>query len=279
MYYKNKKVIITGAASGIGKTISELLLKAGSKVALFDVDYKKLDITVKELTDINPDNIYSFSADVRNYEEFKNTVCYAVEKMNGIDIFINNAGVGIVGPFENNTEDEINIITEVNYRGMVYGSHIILDHFDKQGYGHIVNVASGAGLAGFPNMTLYCGAKAGVVMFSEALRFELKRKGIDISIALPSTTDTPMVMERLDMEDEALPGILMAIPMCKTEDVAQKILSGVRKKKFMIFPSIPDKMAYYTKRFFPWLSAFGIALVGFRAFRWKRNRLIKKYDF
>lgn len=275
--YQDKTIIITGAASGIGKELSSLFVKAGSRVALFDINRDALEDTAEQLTNTYDRAVFTREVDVTDYNRFKEAVDEVADQIGPIHVFINNAGIGIVGDFIKHTVEEINAITSVNYLGMVYGSHIIVPRFFEQGQGHLVNVASGAGLQGFPRMSLYCGTKAGIITFSEALRFELKRRGIFISVALPSSTDTPMIMNELDGPDDKVPGILMAIPLCKTDQVARAIFNGIAKKKFMIFPTFGDRMAAYTKNFAPWLLNFGISKVGFRSFEGKRKRLIKEY--
>ncbi len=276
MEIKNKRIIVTGAASGIGKALSLLFALAGARVALFDVNEDALEEAVEEVG-ATGGKALSRVVDVGDYAAFKTATDAVVEEMGGLDVFVNNAGLGIVGDFDAQTAEDIDAITRVNYLGMVYGSHIAIGHFYPQGRGHLVNVASGTGLQGFPRMALYCGTKGGVVRFSESLRFECREKGIDISVALPSSTDTPMLMDRLNGPDEAMPGILMAIPMCKTEDVAESIVEGIRKKRLMIFPTFLDRLAFYCKRFAPGLFELGISLVGFRGFRWRRDRLMDKY--
>lgn len=275
--YQDKTIIITGAASGIGKELSSLFVKAGARVALFDINRDALEDTAEQLTNTYDRAVFTREVDVTDYNRFKEAVDEVADQIGPIHVFINNAGIGIVGDFIKHTVEEINAITSVNYLGMVYGSHIIVQHFFEQGNGHLVNVASGAGLQGFPRMSLYCGTKAGIITFSQALRFELKRRGIFISVALPSSTDTPMIMNELDGPDDAVPGILMAIPLCKTGQVARAIFNGIAKKKFMIFPTFGDKMALYTRNLAPWLLNFGISQVGFRSFKGKRKRLIKEY--
>ncbi len=273
-----KTVVITGAASGIGKELSSLFIAAGATVVLFDINRQNLETTANELTDEYNKKIYSMQVDVTDYDGFKQAVNEVVEKIGPVDIFINNAGIGISGEFIDNSAQEIDSITSVNYLGMVYGSHIILQHFRERGQGHLVNVASVAGFQGFPRMSLYCGTKAGIITFSQGIRFELKKLGIDISLALPSTTDTPMIMDKLDGPDEQMPGVLMAIPMCKKEDVALAIFNGIKKKKFMIFPTLIDRMTLFTRNFTPGLFSLGISVAGFMPFKWKRNRLAKQYD-
>jgi len=272
-----RKIIVTGAASGIGKAVSLLFAREGARLAMFDVDEDALAAASQEVGAANGGKVLARVVDVGDYRAFKAAVDEAVEEMGGLDVFINNAGIGIVGEFDRHTPEDIDAITRVNYLGMVYGSHIAVGHFYPQGHGHLVNVASGAGLQGFPRMSLYCGTKAGVVRFSEALRFECRKKGVHLSVALPSSTDTPMIMDRLDDPDESIPGILLAIPLCKTGKVARSIVDGVRRKRFMIFPTFLDRLAFYAKRFSPGLFELGISLAGFRSFRGRRERLMDKY--
>ncbi len=277
MYFSGKKVIITGAASGIGKALAALFADLGATVILLDINSKAVENTAKDISDTYGCKTYSAEVNVSDFPRFKKTVDDIIDELGFIDIYINNAGVGVSGEFIDNTIEEINHITSVNYLGMIYGSKIILNHFYQQGYGHLVNIASVAGLQGFPKMSLYCGAKFGIIGFSQSIRFELKRKGIDISIALPSTADSPMITDRLDDPNARIPGILLAIPLCQVEKVATTIGRGIVKKKFMIFPTLTDRGALYMNRFLPGLFNLFINIVGFRTFKKKRERLIKKY--
>ncbi len=275
--FSGKKIIITGSASGIGYALANGFAESGASVVLFDINKEKLEQSASTLSDTHQVKIYSKTVDVADFKAFKQSVDEVVDTLGPVDIFINNAGVGIVGEFSLNSAEEIDQITSINYLGMVYGSKIILEHFYNQGYGHLVNVASVAGLQGFPKMSLYCGAKFGIVGFSQSIRFELERKGIDISVALPSSTDTPMIIDRLDDHDDVVPGVLMAIPMCKTENVADAILKGIAKRKFMIFPTFQDKGTLFMHNYMPRLMDHFIRRVGFQSFTKKREKLIKAY--
>jgi short-subunit dehydrogenase len=246
MDFNGQRVVITGAASGIGRELSRQLAGAGATVVMLDVNGPALTAAAEDIAAHYRGRTYSRVVDVRDYDGFQAAVEAAATELGGIDIFINNAGIGVAGDFVTNTREEIDHITGVNYLGMIYGAHIILPHFRKQGFGRLVNMASAAGLHGYPRMSLYCGAKAGIIVFSEALRFEMAREGLDLSVALPTTTDTPMIMNRLGEADEQVPGILMAIPLCRTEDVARAILKGIKKNQFFIFPTLVDRMSLYT---------------------------------
>lgn len=276
-YFSGKKVIITGAASGIGKHLAELFIEAGAVTALFDINEQSLHATAKAFAYKYNCKVFSSVVDVTDFNSFKKSVEDVIAEIGLIDIFINNAGVGVSGDFVNNSVEEINKITGVNYLGMIYGSKIILEHFYKQGYGHLVNMASVAGLQGYPRMSLYCATKSGIIGFSQGIRFELERHGIDISVGMPSTTDTPMILDKLDGADDAIPGILLAIPMCKVEDVAIALFKGIYKKKFMIFPTITDRGSLFVRNFLSVPFNMFIRAVGFKDYRNKRQKLLKEY--
>lgn len=272
-HFKGKITIITGAASGLGKELSSLFVKSGATVAMFDINKEALEIAAGDNAAAYGRTVYSKVVDVSKYDAFKKAVDETVEELGLPDIFINNAGIGVSGEFVSNTVEEINAITSVNYLGMIYGSRIILDHFYKQGYGHLVNMASVAGLVGFARMSLYCGAKFGILGFSQSIRHELKRHGIDISVALPSTTATPMILDKLDEDDDKIPGVLFAIPVCDPAEVAQAVFKGIMKKRFMIFPTPLDMGTYYLRNLMPWAFDIYNSLFGFRDFKKKREEL------
>jgi len=277
MSFSKKVVVVTGAASGIGRALADCFMGRGARVAMFDLDGEALAAAAGELSERHGADAFTRVVDVTDYNAFKRAVDEAIDELGGVDVFVNNAGIGVVGDFDTNTAEEIERITKVNYLGMVYGSRIIVDHFYGKGGGHLVNVSSVAGLHGFPRMSLYCGTKAGVINFSESLRFEARRHGVEVSVALPSTTDTPMIMDKLDGPDDEIPGVLLAIPLCKTGPVAEAIVRGVEKKKFMIFPTPGDRLALLMRNKFPGLFNVFVSLVGFRSFRGRRDRIMKKY--
>ena len=271
-----KNIIITGGASGIGKALGFLFAESGATVILFDINKKGADDAAHEIAEESGRKVYSSQVNVSDFHAFKEAVDSVIHDIGPVDIFINNAGIGVSGELVNNSLEEINHITDVNYLGMIYGSRIILPLFYNQGFGHLVNVASVAGLQGFPKMSLYCAAKAGIVAFTQAVCFEARRKGINVSLALPSTTDTPMIMDNIDEEDDTVPGILMAIPMCRTEDVAKAIFKGINKRKFSIFPTLSDRGALFARSYFPGIFNLFIKSVGFKSFKAKREKLKKE---
>ncbi|MEW5734624.1 MAG: SDR family NAD(P)-dependent oxidoreductase [Thermodesulfobacteriota bacterium] len=281
MPFSGKNIVITGGASGIGKALARLFVEDGANVVLVDLNGPGVAKTAAELADSCGRKVWSLQADMGDYDAVCRAVSDCVSALETLDVFVNNAGIGVSGEFVQNTREEIDAITRVNYLGMVYGSHAACRRFTAQGFGHLVNVASVAGLYGFPKMSLYCGTKAGIVVFSQALRFEMKRKGIHVSVALPSTTDTPMILDKMDLaegEEDPAPGILMAIPMCRTDAVAAAIFAGIAKRKFFIFPTLTDRGTLFLRNFAsPAFNAF-ISAVGFKTFEKKRRKLCRQRD-
>ncbi|MEW6079609.1 MAG: SDR family oxidoreductase [Thermodesulfobacteriota bacterium] len=272
----DKKVVITGAASGIGRALADRFARAGAKVIMMDINGPLLKKASDEIAEAHGREVFSLTADVTDFDAFGTAVRKVIDELGFIDVFINNAGLGISGEFVRNTRAEIDRITAVNYLGMVYGSRIILEHFYRQGYGHLVNVASVAGLQGFPRMSLYCGTKCGIVGFTQAVRFEAERAGIHVSLALPSTTATPLILEKMDLPDDEIPGVLLAIPVCRVETVAEAIFNGISRRCFMIFPTLTDRGTLFMRSFMPGVFNLFIRLVGFRSFRRKRERLMRQ---
>jgi short-subunit dehydrogenase len=278
--FAGKKVIITGGASGIGLALANLFAASQATLLLLDINGEKVATVAAEMAARFQTSVYARALDVGNFASFKSVIDEMALELGQIDIFINNAGIGVSGELYHNSLAEIQAITQVNYLGVVYGSKIILDHFYAQGFGQLVNIASVGGLQGFPLMSLYCGTKFGVIGFSQAIRFELERHGIAVSVVMPSTTDTAMVSGKLATtgQETVVPGMLMAIPTCRVEDVAQKIFHGIRKRTFLIFPSWAERGAYYLRSWAPWLFDILIRQLGFRSFAKKKARLIRNYQ-
>ncbi|MBU2490841.1 MAG: SDR family NAD(P)-dependent oxidoreductase [Proteobacteria bacterium] len=277
-FYPGKKVFITGGASGIGRALALEMAGHGASVVLADVNAPLLEETAAEIASATGRRVFSIPLDVTDYEAFREAVDRAEESLGFLDVFVNNAGIGVAGELTAIDPADIRRITGVNWLGVVYGCRIACERFAARGCGHVVNVASVAGLQGFPKMSLYCGTKAGVVGFSQALRFEMERKGVKVSLALPSTTDTPMILDELASGKADAPGILLAIPMCRACDVAVAVAEGVAQGRFYIFPTMTDRMTLTMRSWLPGAFNAFIRAVGFREFSGRKKKIREKYN-
>jgi len=218
MDFKDKVVIITGGSSGIGKAVASLFIKNNSKVIILARNKENLEKTAKEL------NCDFYQCDVSNYKQVKNVFNKIKEHYKKIDILVNNAGFGIHKNFLDQTIKEIEEQMKVNYFGTVYCIKESINAMEKNS--HIVNVSSIVGLAGFPKSSAYSAAKFALIGLSESLYYDLKEKGINISIICPGGTKTNFFNHESYKEHK------QAINMMEPEYVAEYILKAIEKNKF-----------------------------------------------
>jgi NAD(P)-dependent dehydrogenase (short-subunit alcohol dehydrogenase family) len=185
MRLKGRRVLVTGAASGIGLATSRLFAAEGAAVAMLDRDAEKLGLEAKDLG-------VAVAVDVRDEAEVRQAVASAIDKLGGLDGVVNCAGVSQYRPFAEVTGADWTEMIAVNLNGPFYVCSAALSALKAAGRGTIVNIASGAALRPIPNRTGYCSAKAGLVMFSKALAMDLAGDNIRVNAICPGIVDTPM---------------------------------------------------------------------------------------
>jgi len=193
---KGKTVVITGAARGIGRATAEALLARGARVVIGDRDVDVLAKTVADLSNLGP--VSGHPLDVTDRESFAAFVGKArADASNGpeghIDVLINNAGVMPVGPFLDQSQQAIRSAIEVNLYGVLNGCQLVLPEMVKRRSGHIVNIASMAGIVAVPGQVVYAGTKFAVVGLSTAMADEFAGQGVAVTAVLPTFTNTELI--------------------------------------------------------------------------------------
>jgi NAD(P)-dependent dehydrogenase (short-subunit alcohol dehydrogenase family) len=187
-----KTIAITGAARGIGLATATALLARGARVVIGDRDVSMLDRAVKQLGPSGP--VTGHPLDVTDRESFSMFLDKARADGGGhIDVLINNAGVMPVGPFLDQTPETIRSATEVNFYGVLNGCQLVLPEMVKRHGGHIINIASMAGIVAVPGQVLYAGTKFAVVGLTVAMADEFAPQGVTISGVLPTFTNTELI--------------------------------------------------------------------------------------
>ncbi|RJP26275.1 MAG: SDR family NAD(P)-dependent oxidoreductase [Actinobacteria bacterium] len=187
-----KTVVVTGAASGIGREIALAFARRGARLAVGDINEAGLQEVRKELEGLGAEPHVS-TVDVSDAERVAEWCDEVYTVLGRVDVLCNNAGIGMGGRFEDVTMEDWKWIVGVNLWGVVHGCHFFYPRMIAQGGGgHIVNTASGAGLAPLPLMTAYCCTKYAVVGLSETLRAEAALHGIGVSAICPGIVDTPI---------------------------------------------------------------------------------------
>ncbi len=251
---KDKIAVVTGAANGIGRSLAVKLAKTGCKLALVDIDHPNLDNTQKL---INRPFCSTHVIDLSQRDQIKGLAETVNQIYGGVDILINNAGVSIDAPFSEQTEEDIEWITRINYLGVVYSCKHFLPALLSRPEGHIVNVSGAAGIQGFPGKTTYCASKSAVSRFSEALRAELYEKHIGVSTIYPGPVRTSMLDRSRISNDKKRRQIQQYLQDkgVSPEAVAKSIIQAILKNKAKVFITRQSKTTSLLKRIFP--SQFG----------------------
>jgi NAD(P)-dependent dehydrogenase (short-subunit alcohol dehydrogenase family) len=235
--FKDKVSIVTGAASGIGQAISEALGEAEAFVVITDVN---LEGAQKIASAINErgGKAEALQLDVTSAEDVQRLVDETVARYGRLDFVFNNAGVGVGGEARDLSLADWRHIVDVNLMGVIYGTAAAYAVMVKQGYGHIVNTASLAGLLGAPFMVPYSATKHAVVGLSKSLRAEAADLGVKVTAICPGFIQTNIFdaspMRRINKED-----MLQQVPfkLIEAKEAARIILRGVARNKAMIvFP-------------------------------------------
>lgn len=181
------RALVTGGASGIGRATAELLAERGAQVAVLDLDPSPVG---------KP--LLAHRADVTDDTSVREAVAAAVADLGGLDVLVNNAGIGAQGTVEDNPDDEWRRVYDVNVLGMVRTTRACLPHLRASAHAAIVNTCSIAATAGLPQRALYSATKGAVYSLTLAMAADHVREGIRVNCVNPGTVDTPWVGRLLD---------------------------------------------------------------------------------
>ncbi len=224
--FKNKTILITGGAAGIGKIMAHNILKLGaSKMILWDINKENLAFTTKELKSLGFD-VYSYITDVSDLNQIKETASKVKKEVGKIDILINNAGVVVGKYFHEHSHDDIDFSMNINTSALMHITLEFLNDMIESKEGHIVNIASAAGMVSNPKMSIYCASKWAAIGWSDSLRLELERiaKGVKVTTVTPYYISTGM-----------FDGVKSKIiPIVKPEKAAANIIRAIQKNRLFI---------------------------------------------
>jgi NAD(P)-dependent dehydrogenase (short-subunit alcohol dehydrogenase family) len=185
------KALVTGGASGIGRAAAELLMERGARVAVLDRDVSDA-----------PAGAIALEADVTDDAAVRAAVASAAEALGGLDVLVNNAGVGARGTVEDNGDDEWHRVYDVNVVGLVRVARAALPLLRESPHAAIVNTCSVAATAGLPQRALYSATKGAVYSLTLAMAADHVGDGIRVNCVNPGTADTPWVQRLLDAADD-----------------------------------------------------------------------------
>jgi short-subunit dehydrogenase len=253
--FSNKTVIVTGAASGLGKALSKILVASGSKVVMVDKNQESLALGVKELGDKAEGKI----ADVTDFEAIKKVVDETVEKYGTLDYFFNNAGIVIVGEVRDIDIKDWNEVLAIDLHGVVNGVAAAYPVMVQQGSGHIVNIASVAGLIPLVIEIPYVTSKTAVVALSHSLRMEAKRLGVKVSVVCPGSMDTPIwtnskvIGTKFQTAKELFSLVSWLPKFLNVDKAAEIVLKGVLNNKATIFTDFSSRVFWWCYKISPTL--------------------------
>lgn len=191
MKLTNKRIILTGAAGGIGQPLALALAAQGARLVLVENNQQKLDEIYQKITDRNGFAV-PIQADLSNTDEVQSIVQRTYKILGGLDILINNAGIMDFTYFERQDTVRIEQMITTNVTTPLLLARAVLPHFLAQGSGRIVNIGSAFGAIGFPHHATYCASKFALRGFSEALRRELLDSGVGVTYIAPRATRTAL---------------------------------------------------------------------------------------
>ena len=197
-YFKGKRVLITGAASGIGAELAKQMLEAGATVRLSDWNKERLEQAAERLSAFGA-RVSSHQADVSKKEQVDAMVQKMAADYDGFDMIVNNAGVFDQQPVEEITMERFKKVMDINVWGVLYGCYAALPIFLGQGHGHIVNTASLGGIVHSPFQAAYGMSKSAVLGFSEALCYEMELRNIDVSTVCPGNVQSGLFLNSIEI--------------------------------------------------------------------------------
>ena len=190
MNLNDKTAIVTGGTKGIGRAIAEALLHEGVSVCIAARSQKEIDRAVRELNQNGQGRAIGFRCDVRDYDQVNSLINFAVRELGGLDILINNAGIGIFETVEDTSPEDFRAVLETNLFGGFYCCHAAIPQMKKRGGGYIINISSLAGVNAHPEMAAYNASKFALNGFSEALMQEVRHDNIKVSYIMPGSVNT-----------------------------------------------------------------------------------------
>ena len=216
-----RTALVTGSTRGIGKETTLLLLKKGLNVIISSRSQDSVDNVIEEILDKFPskkENILGLKCDVSKHSEVKTLVDVSVKRFGKIDVLVNNAGIVYFKSIMDTTEEEWDKTIDTNLKGVFLFTKEVLPYMIENKSGVIINVSSGAGKSGYPNLSAYCASKFGVIGLTESVAKEVTDYNVKIMAICPGRVDTKMIKDIVKVGYNASNRNLI-----KPEEVANKI--------------------------------------------------------
>ncbi|HLL70515.1 MAG TPA: SDR family oxidoreductase [Pyrinomonadaceae bacterium] len=190
MNLNGKVAIVTGSTKGIGRAIADALVREGASVCVSARSEDEVKRAVDELSDAGEGRVTGAVCDVRDYEEVRALFEHTVAEFGGVDVLVNNAGIGLFQTVEETTPEDFRAVLETNLNSVFYCCHEAIPLMRARGGGYIINISSLAGANAHPRMAAYNASKFALNGFSEALMQEVRHDRIKVSYIMPGSVNT-----------------------------------------------------------------------------------------
>ena len=252
----DRVALVTGAGSGIGLALARELARRGARVVLTDVDPERARAAAVALGETGA-RVRALPLDVTQAAAFREVVADTIAREGRLDLLFNNAGVGLAGEVRDMSLADWRRVLDVNLWGVIHGVDAAYAAMIEQGSGHIVNVASGAGIMPRPGMTAYAASKHAVVGLSTSLRAEAAEHGVRVSVVCPGAVDTGILdaTRWVNLDAGRLRARIANVPIrpLSAEACARAILRGVARDRAVIPVSALTRFEWLVYRVFPGL--------------------------
>ncbi|MEZ5009933.1 MAG: SDR family oxidoreductase [Chitinophagales bacterium] len=248
----NKRVFITGGASGLGKALALKYAKEGYRVCIGDINESDGKTVASELAKTYSSEVIFKHCDVTSEASIQKVADDLMSEWNGVDVVINNAGVATSAPIDKGSMEDWEWVININLLGVVRGCKIFTPMFKQQGNGYFINIASMAGIIHLPFMSSYNATKSAVVALSETLKMELVDDNIGVTVVCPSffKTNLDASMRSSEQMKKTVRKLFEKSPI-SAEDVAKMIYDGHQKGDFYVITHKKGRTAFWMKKLLP----------------------------
>jgi NAD(P)-dependent dehydrogenase (short-subunit alcohol dehydrogenase family) len=246
------RAVVTGAGSGLGRAFCLELAARRARILAVDIDLASAEETARLVQGAGGTAV-ARRADVADFAQVEALAGAVEEAFGGADLVINNAGVAVGGAVGQVPLDEWRWIVGINLWGVIYGCHVFVPRFKTRGSGHIINVASAAGLVSLPDMGPYNVTKSGVVALSETLHVELAGTGVGVTVLCPTFFKTNIARAAHTYADVETSEVERMMDRAKLQapDVARYALATADRGELFAVPHADGRWTWRTKRLAP----------------------------
>jgi 3-dehydrosphinganine reductase len=270
--FTNKRVLITGGSSGIGLALARALTREGAHVCIVARGQARIDEAVAELRALAVSNdqiLFGVALDIAEPAQIDAAVAPILERLGGLDVLINNAGITYPAAFVDTPRDMVDQLLRINFLGTVDITRAFLPAMIASGAGQIAIVSSLAGVLGIYGFSAYAASKFALRGFAECLRQELLAHAITVTLVFPPDTDTPMLRQENLIKPAETSALAGAVKPLTAEFVAAATLAGIRRRRFHVIPGLGSKAVAFMARRLPALTRW---ILDWQLRRFQRRR-------